>query len=45
MEFVFIACQAKDYQDILKLSCRPLTSTSHEAFLKNKTRSGTCAPA
>ena len=32
--FVFILCQAEDYQNIFKLSCRPLAFTSFEAFLK-----------
>ena len=40
MQFVFIVCQAGDYQNILKLSCRPLAFSSYKAFLKkNKKRS------
>ena len=30
--FVFIVCQVEGYQNILKLSCRPLAFTSYEAF-------------
>ena len=37
---VFMVCQVEDYQNILKLRCRPLSFTSYKAFLKNK-RSGT----
>ena len=32
------------YQNILKLSCKPLASTSYRAFLKNKKRSETSLP-
>ena len=41
-KFVFIVNQVKGYQNILKLSCRPLAFTSHKALLNNKERSGTC---
>ena len=41
----FFVCQVEDYQNILKLSCRPLAFTSYKAFLKNKKRSGTSLPA
>ena len=30
--FVFIVCQVEGYQNILKLSCRPVAFTSFEAF-------------
>ena len=29
IQFVFIECQVEGYQNILKLSCRPLTFTSY----------------
>ena len=32
------------YQNILKLSCRPLAFNSYKAFLKYKKRSGTSLP-
>ena len=36
MHFVFIAGQTEGYQNVLKLSSRPLASTSYKAFfLKN----------
>ena len=38
-------CLVEGYRNILKLSCRPLAFTSYKAFLKNKKRSGTCAPS
>ena len=41
VQFVFIVCQVEDYQNILKLSCRPLAFTSNKTFLKNKERSRT----
>ena len=41
----FIVCQGDIYLKILKLSCKPLPSTSYKAFLKNKKRSGTSLPA
>ena len=41
----FIVCQVHGYQDILKLSCRPLAFTPYKAFLKNKKRSKTSLPA
>ena len=44
IQFTFIVCQAEGYRNILKLSCRPLTCTFFETFLKNKKRSGTCLP-
>ena len=34
IQFVFIICQVEGYQNILKLSCRPLAFTSYKAFLK-----------
>ena len=45
MQFVFIVCQVKDYQIILKRSCRPLAFASDKALLKSKKRSGTSIPA
>ena len=42
---VSIVCQVEDYQNILKLSSRPLTFTSFEVFVKSKKRSGTSFPA
>ena len=45
LKFVFTACQVEDYRKILKLSCRPLTFTSHKAFLETKKRSETSLPA
>ena len=44
IHFVFIAGQVGDYQNILKLSCRPLAFTSYIAYFKNKKRSGTSLP-
>ena len=41
MQFAFIVWQAVGYQDILKLSWRPLAFTSFSAFLKNKKESET----
>ena len=41
MQFVFIVCQVKDYQNILQLSWRQIALTSYKAFLKNKKRSVT----
>ena len=43
--FLFYACQAEDYLNILKLSCRGFTFTSYKAFSKNKKRSWTSLPA
>ena len=37
MQFVYVVFQVEGYQNILKLSCRPLVFTSYKAFLKNKT--------
>ena len=37
--FFFIVCQVEGYENILKLSCRPLAFTSQQTFLKNKKRS------
>ena len=34
-----IVCQVVDYRNMLKLSCRPLAFTSHEAFFSEKKRS------
>ena len=31
-QFVFITCQVEDYQNVLKLSYRPLAFTSDKAF-------------
>ena len=45
IRFVFIVLQVEDYQNILKLSCRPLTYTSYKAFLKSKKSSRTSLPA
>ena len=42
---VSIVCQVEDYQNILKLSSRPLAFTSFEVFVKSKKRSGTSFPA
>ena len=39
-----IVCQVEDYRNILKPSCRPVASTLHKAFLKNKERSGISLP-
>ena len=36
MQFVFIVRQDEDYQNILKLSFRPLAFTSYKAFLKTE---------
>ena len=36
LQFGFIVCQVEDYQNILKLSCRPLAFTSYKAFKKQK---------
>ena len=44
IHFVFIAGQVGYYQNILKLSCRPLAFTSYKAFFKNKKRSRTSLP-
>ena len=41
IKFVFIVYEVGGYQNILKLTCRPLVFTSYKAFLKNKKRSGT----
>ena len=35
-QYVFIACQAEGYQNILKLGYLPLAFTSYEAFFKKK---------
>ena len=40
----FYLCQADDYQNILKLSCRPLAFTLFKNFFKNKGKSGTSVP-
>ena len=32
IKFVFIVCQVEDYQNIMKLNCRPPALTSHETF-------------
>ena len=36
MQFVFIICQFDGYQNILKLSCRPLAFTLFKVFKKQK---------
>ena len=36
MQFVFIVCQVEGCRNILKLSCRPVSFTSYQAFLKIK---------
>ena len=41
MQFAFVICQVEDYQNILKLSCIPLTFISNKAFIKSKKKSGT----
>ena len=45
VEFIFIPWQNEDYQNIFKLSRRPLSFTSYKAFSKNKKMSGTSFPA
>ena len=40
-QFVFIVCQVESYQNILKLSHRPLAFASYKAFSKNKKGSET----
>ena len=45
IQFVFIACQVEDYQNIVKLNCEPFDLISYRAFLKNRKRSGTSLPA
>ena len=44
IQFVFIVCQVEGYENILKLSYRPLAFTSQQAFLKNKKMSGISLP-
>ena len=41
----FIVCQVEGYQNILKLSCRPIVFTLCKALLENKERSRTSTPA
>ena len=36
IQLVFIVCQVGVYQNILKLSCRPLAFTTYNAFLKKQ---------
>ena len=36
IQFVFIACQVEDHQNILKLSCTSLTFTTHKIFLEKQ---------
>ena len=38
MQLLFVKCQVEDYQNILKLSFRPLAFTSYKAVLKSKQR-------
>ena len=45
IQFVSIACQVEGYENILKLTYRPLAFTLCKAFLKNKKSSGTSFPA
>ena len=40
IHLVFILCQVENYQNMLKLSCRSLTITSHKALLKDKKKPG-----
>ena len=39
MKFGFIVCQVEGYQNMFKLSCRPLAFTSYKVF-KKKTKRG-----
>ena len=41
MQFVYIVCQVKGCQNILKPGCRQLAFSLYKAFLKNKKRSRT----
>ena len=43
IQLAIMVCQVEDYQNILKLSRRPLSLTSYKDFLKNKIP-GTCLP-
>ena len=45
LEFAFIICQVQGYQNILRLSCKPLAFATYEAFLKNKKKSRTSLSA
>ena len=36
IQFVFIVCQVGNYQNILKLNCKPPALTSHKTFRKTK---------
>ena len=45
MQFVFFVYQVYSYQNILKLSCRPLAFISYKAFSKKKKRPKTSLPA
>ena len=38
---MFYIVHGDDYQDILKLSCKPLAFASYKVFLKHEKRSGT----
>ena len=44
-QFVFIICQVERYQNILKLSFRPLAVPPYKAISKTKMRSGASLPA
>ena len=44
-QFMFIICQVEGYQNILKLSRKPLACTSYYIFLRNDKRSRTSLPA
>ena len=44
-QFVFIVCQVERYQNILKLSFRPLADPPYKAISKTKMRSGASLPA
>ena len=41
VQFNFIVCQVKDYQNIIKLSCVSFAFTSYKIFQKVKKTSGT----
>ena len=42
--FLKFYVQVEDYQNILKLRCKPLAFISYKAFLKSKKRSGSSVP-
>ena len=45
IQFTFIICQIYKYQNILKLSSKPLAFNSFKAFSKKQKRSGTSLSA